>query len=252
MLLETIMERIVYNPGRTLSGMQPHSSFRRKLLILIVIGVVLILGIGWIFLTSNLSKSLIIPTAIPSSSNSPTAGLPTLSPSAPSTQGRPTPIATGTSPDIYPEASAEPLPSTSTPIMESLPTPLATYTPIQFQLLPAGKYDDTNPNIAYDKFWTLLKNTDTLNAYRGTIHASTGRGNEASFHFTGRQLQLGYQRGKNFGVVTVIIDNQSYSFHEQAFDLLWSSPELTAGDHFVQIIHESGESINLDYILILD
>jgi hypothetical protein len=63
---------------------------------------------------------------------------------------------------------------------------------------------------------------------------------------------LGYQRGRNFGIVTVIIDDQPYRFHEQAFDLVWRSPELSTGDHFVRIIHESGESINLDYIEILD
>jgi hypothetical protein len=43
-----------------------------------------------------------------------------------------------------------------------------------------------------------------------------------------------------------------YRFREQAFDLLWRSPQLSPGDHFVRIIHESGESINLDYIEILD
>jgi len=39
---------------------------------------------------------------------------------------------------------------------------------------------------------------------------------------------------------------------EQAFDLVWRSPQLSPGDHFVRIIHESGESINFDYIEILD
>jgi hypothetical protein len=109
-----------------------------------------------------------------------------------------------------------------------------------------------DPNIAYDRFWTVLKNPGTKNAYKGTLHASAGIGNEASFRFTGKRFRLGYQRGKNFGTVTVLIDGQSYSFHEEAFDLLWSSPQLSPGDHFVRIIHESGESINLDYIEILD
>jgi hypothetical protein len=108
-----------------------------------------------------------------------------------------------------------------------------------------------DPNIAYDRYWTVLKNPGTANAYKGTIHMSTGIGNEASFRFTGERFRLGYQRGTNFGTVTVIIDDQPYSFHEQAFDLLWRSPQLSPGDHFVRIIHESGESINLDYIEIL-
>jgi hypothetical protein len=122
----------------------------------------------------------------------------------------------------------------------------------QVEPIPAGKYDDTDPNITYDRHWELLKNPGTANAYKGTIHVSTGIGNEASFRFTGQQFYLGYQRGKNFGIVTVMIDDQPHSFHEQAFDLLWRSPQLSPGIHFVRIIHESGEWINLDYIQILD
>jgi hypothetical protein len=108
-----------------------------------------------------------------------------------------------------------------------------------------------DPNIAYARYWIVLKNPGTENAYQGTLHASPDIGNEASFRFTGKQFRLGYQRGRNFGTVTVLVDDQSYSFHEQAFDLVWSSPRLSPGDHFVRIIHESGESINLDYIEIL-
>ncbi len=234
--------------------MQPRPSFDRALLILIALGVVSILGIGWIFLTSDPGELLLPPTAIPSSFSSLEAGTltATQSPSTTPTQDEIPPTATGTSPDAYPEPPAETLPSTSTLIKESLPTPSATQTPYQFQPLPVGKYyDDTDPNIAYDRYWTVLKNPGTANAYKGTLHFSTSVGNEASFRFTGERFLLGYQRGKNFGTVTVIIDDQSYGFHEQAFDLVWLSPRLSRGDHFVRIIHESGESINLDYIEIL-
>jgi len=234
--------------------MQPRPSFDRALLIPIAIGVVSILGIGWILLTSDLGKSLIPPTAIPSSFSSLEAETLTPSPLATPSQDETPPedTATGTSPAAYPGPPAETLPSTSTLITESLPTPSATYTPDQIQPLPAGKYDDMDPNIAYDRYWTVLKNLGTKNAYEGAIHSSAAIGNEASFRFTGKRFRLGYQRGKNFGTVTVIIDDQPYSFHEEAFDLLWSSPQLSPGDHFVRIIHESGESINLDYIEILD
>ena len=150
-----------YNPGRTLSGMQPHPLFDRKFLLLIVIGVVSILGFGWFFSTSNFGEAFIIPTAIPSSYSSPTGVTPTPSPLATTTLDETHPIATGTSPNVSPEAPTEPLISTNTQITENLSIPSATYTPKQFQPLPAGKYDDTNPNIAYDMFWTLLRNSGT-------------------------------------------------------------------------------------------
>ena len=229
--------------------MQPRPSFNRALLIPVVIGVVSILGIGWILLTSDLGKSLIPPTAVPSSFPSLEAGTLTPSPSASPTRDEPPPTATRTDTPARPPTEILPLTSTST---ESLPTPSATPTPDQFQPLPVGKHDDTDPNIAYDRYWTALKNPGTKNAYKGTLHFSTATGNEASFRFTGTGFRLGYQRGKNFGTVTVIIDDQSYRFHEQAFDLVWRSPELSPGDPSVRIIHESGESINLDYLEILD
>jgi hypothetical protein len=233
--------------------MQPRPPFDRALLIPIAIGVVSILGIGWILLTSDLGKSVITPTAIPSSFSPLEALMETPSPLAtPSEDETPPSTATGTSPVAYPGPPAETLPSTSTLITETLPTPSATQTPDQFQPLPAGKYDDMDPNIAYDRFWTVLKNGGTKNAYKGAIHFSAAIGNEASFRFTGKRFILGYQRGRNFGIVTVLIDDQPYSFHEEAFDLSWRSPQLSPGDHFVRIIHESGESINLDYIEILD
>jgi hypothetical protein len=237
--------------------MQPRPSFDRALLIPIAIGVVSILGIGWIFLTRDRGRSPIpptaMPTAIPFDASSLETEIASFYPSTTPTQDETPAATTGTSPVAYPAPLDETLPATSTLITESLPTPSATYTPDRIQPLQAGKkYDDTDPNIAYDPYWTALKNPSTTDAYNGTIHVSADIGNEASFRFTGIRLRLGYKRGKSFGTVTVIIDDQSYSFHEQAFDLVWRSPQLSPGDHFVRIIHESGESINLDYIEILD
>jgi hypothetical protein len=231
--------------------MQPRPSFDRSLLIPIAIGIVSILGIGWILLTSDLGKSFIHPTAIPSSVISLETRTRTPSPLVTITRDETSPTATETSPDSYPGPPAETLPSTSTLMTESLPTPSTTPTP-DFMPLRAGKHDDTDPNIAYDPYWTALKNSSTAISYKGTIHASADLGSEASFRFTGKQFRLGYQRGKSFGTVTVLVDDQPYGFHEQAFDLVWSSPQLSPGDHFVRIIHESGESINLDYVVIVD
>ena len=232
--------------------MQPRPAFDRELLIPIAIGVVSILGIGWILLTSVLGKSRIPPTAIPTSFSPMKAGTLTSSPSPTPTRDETPPTTTVTRPDSYPGPLPETLPSTSTLVTESPPTPSATPTPDRIQSLPVGRYDDMDPNIAYDSDWTVLKNPGTANAYKGTLHTSADSGNEASFRFTGEGFLLGYQRGRNFGIVTVLIDGQSYSFHEQAPELVWRSPSLSPGDHFVRIIHESGESINLDYVEILD
>jgi hypothetical protein len=233
--------------------MQPRFSSNRARLIPIAIGVVLILGLGWILASCDRSNSPIPATATPSSLSSLKAGMLTQSPSAPyiRDEDEPSPTATGTGPDASPGPSAETLPVTST-LTETPATPSATTTPDFIQSLRGGKYDDVDPNIAYDPYWTGLKNPSTTKAYHDTIHASDRIGSEASFRFTGKRFSLGYKRGKNFGTVTVMVDDQSFSFYEQAFDLVWHSPNLSPGDHFVRIIHESGESINLDYIVIVE
>jgi hypothetical protein len=238
-----------------MTGIPPRPSFDRALLIPIAIGILSILGLRWILSTTDLSRALRPPTVMPSGFPSLAAPTPTPSPPPTPTRDETPPTATGTDPAAYPGPPAETLPSTGTtssPVTESLPTPSPTRTPAQFQLLPIGKYDDTDPNIDYGLYWTALKNPGTENAYMGTLHASNAIGNEATFRFRGDQIRLGYQRGRNFGTVTVLIDGEPYSFHEQAFDLVWSSPQLSPGDHVVRIIHDSGQSINLDYIEVLD
>jgi len=221
--------------------MQPRPSFDRTILIPIAIGVVSLLGIAWLLLTSVFGQSRSsAPTAIPFDFSSLVTR--TFSPS---------PTITETSPVSYPSFT-ETLPATSTQVTETPLPPPATPTPVGIQPLRAGKYDDLNPNILYDQYWTVLRNNGTRHAYMGALHVSTGNGDQAVFRFIGTGIAVGYQRGANFGVVTVLIDDQPYSFNEQADDLVWQSPQISPGDHFVQIIHQSGESINLDYILILD
>jgi hypothetical protein len=234
--------------------MQPRPSFDRELLIVIAIGVLSILGLGWIFLANYRSEPPISPTvestAIPFDFSTLETGTPPFPPSTPIREET-LPAATGTSPEGYPGPPAETLPSAGTLIIETRPIPSATSTPVQGPPLSLGKHDDTDPNIAYDRGWSFIMNPGTKNAYQGTLHISTSIGNEASFRFTGERFSLGYQRGRNFGRVTVLIDGQSYSFHEQAFDRVWFSPQLSPGTHSVRIIHESGESINLDYVEVL-
>lgn len=235
--------------------MPPRPRFDREHLIPIAVALVSILGVGWIFLTNYHSESPIPPTVEPTAIPFDFGQFETWTP--PASSAAPTleetlPTITETSPAVYPNPPAEPLPSAGTVITESPPVLSATPAPDQPPPLPAGKYDDTNPNIAYDRHWIILKNPGTKNAYKGALHVSGSIGSEASFRFTGKQFFIGYQRGKNFGTVTVMIDDQPYSFHEQAFDLLWRSPQLSPGTHSVSIVHESGESVNVDYVQILE
>jgi hypothetical protein len=221
-------------------------------LIPIALGAVLILGLGEILSACGPVKPAIPMTTTASSLRPLETATLALSYTAPPVKDETLPTATGTGPDAYPGPSAGTTPSATTFLTETLPAPSDTPTPDFIQPLRGGKYDDVDPNIAYDPYWVALKNQSTASSYLGTIHASNNVGSEASFRFTGKRFSLGYKRGRGFGVVTVMVDNQSFSFQEEAFDLVWHSPSLTPGDHFVRIIHESGQAVNLDYILIVE
>src|SRR5215510_4957837 len=144
--------------------MQPRPSFDRTLLTPIAIGVVSILGIGWLLLTSYLRETLVPPTAVPTvipfDVNSLETEIESFYPSATSTQAETPPTAIETQPEAYPGPLPETLPpAASTLITESLLTPSATPTPDRIRPLVAGKYyDDTDLNIAYDSYWITLKN----------------------------------------------------------------------------------------------
>lgn len=235
--------------------MQPRASLDIEILIVVVVNVLVILGLGWALLTNERSEPPRSPTPGPTVIESEVPPLETRAPSypqpAPPTKEKP-PTATATNLVSYPGPPDETPRSTSTLTGESQSASSTTPAAPEVQPLPIGKYDDTHPGIIYDRYWTSRMNSGTQYAYQGTLHISDGIGNELSFRFTGQQIILGYQRGKNFGIVTVLIDEKRYSFHEQAFDRLWRSPPVSPGTHSVRLIHESGESINLDYIEVLD
>src|SRR5262245_21893179 len=94
--------------------MQPRPSFDRTLLIPIAIGVVSILGMGWIFWTSYLRETLVpptaVPTAIPFDVKSLETEIESFYPSATSRQAEPPPTAAGTQPEAYPGPLIETLP----------------------------------------------------------------------------------------------------------------------------------------------
>ena len=229
--------------------MRPRPLLNRELLVPIAVAIVSILGLGWIFLTNDLGESLSPPTleleatAVPFDIGSLQTAVWT-PPSVTADLNETQSTAAGTSPTAATLPSASALATESGAVLSATPAP--------DQLLLVGRHDDTDLRIAYDRHWASQMNSGTVYAYKGTLHVSSSSGSEASFYFTGQRFDVGYQRGRTFGIVTVLIDGEPYSFHEQAFGNLWRSPELSPGIHFVRLIHESGEAVNLDYIEVRD
>ena len=232
----------------------------RELLIPIIIGVISILGIGLIFSIAYLNRGQVPvplePTETPFKYLLLATHTATLVPKLEATASEEILQTSVTLPAFVPDMTEESIPFTvGTP--SSIETVMnddssaPTVIPPVSEALPidVGKSDDSNPNVEYGGDWTIQTNIGT--AYEGTLHVSNTIGNYITLTFEGKQMQLGYQSASSFGSLTITIDEEEYVLDQIANDT-WASPQLTSGTHYVIIFHESGDTINLDYIDILD
>jgi hypothetical protein len=131
-------------------------------------------------------------------------------------------------------------------------TPTLTITPAPIFTgsvpMTAGIYDGADPQIIRSGNWTNQSNVD---AHQGTLLVSNTVGNYVAFSFLGYQIALGYQESENAGNLMVNIDGSEVSFTQRVGNS-WFSQELEIGTHFVILTHISGNTVNLDYIDILE
>lgn len=111
-----------------------------------------------------------------------------------------------------------------------------------------NRYDDPDPLFEYDGDWD--HQTNVGNAYQRTLSVSNTIDSDLIFDFTGQQIVIGYLGGAGQGTLTIYIDDDEFQLNQSA-GKEWTSPQFSNEEHFVIVIHESGDSVNLDYINIL-
>jgi hypothetical protein len=114
--------------------------------------------------------------------------------------------------------------------------------------LNPGTYDDAHPFLGFSPQWD--DQTGVPGAYQGTLHISNQTGSSITFSFIGKELRIFYQEGD--GVITITIDSQNFTLDQSdpSNGNEWISDPLPNGTHNVGIKHESGGSVNLDYVII--
>jgi hypothetical protein len=110
------------------------------------------------------------------------------------------------------------------------------------------KYDETDEFLEYDGDW--VSRTGVGNAYQGTLSVSNQVGSDVIFSFEGQQIVIGYLGEPGLGSLTISIDDDEFLLNQSAGNK-WVSPQFPAGEHFVILIHEDGDTINLDYVEII-
>ena len=126
-------------------------------------------------------------------------------------------------------------------------TPTATPTPASF-----GTYDDRSGSITYASGWVRWTGNGP---YNNTFTYSNTVGKTVSFIFSGQSISVIYLAQNNNGVMRISIDggtpvNVSQHTTSDQWQSRWDSPTLSAGTHTIQIIHDSGTTINIDAFIV--
>jgi len=124
-------------------------------------------------------------------------------------------------------------------------------------LIQIGKIDDANPAITYFGSWVEINGLTGANgnAYNGTLRQSTIQGQTMMMDFEGQGIVLVYQTLPTGGIMDVTIDGvivasiNQYS-SEPVWQVEWKSDTLKPGQHTLVLTHTSGQSVNIDAIII--
>jgi hypothetical protein len=164
----------------------------------------------------------------------------------------PAPIFTQASPIILtPNTPQIATPNTLVP--SPLTPSIATNTPDSAAPPPlnAGTYDDVYPGLIYSGNW--VNQTNVSGAYQNTLHISTTLttpGNSVTFRFIGQEVRLFYQSGASLGVLRVLLDGTQTLLNQAGTSTEFVLTATSVGTHTVSITHQSGGSVNLDYVII--
>lgn len=161
----------------------------------------------------------------------------------------PPPIVTQAPPIILSPNTPQITPSTPVPTanVPSNPTPTSASAPP----MNAGTYDDVDFRLIYSGNW--VSQTNVSGAYQSTLHVSTtltSPGNAVTFKYIGQEVRLLYQSGASLGVVRVLLDGTQTLLNQSASSNEFVLTANSVGTHTVTIIHQSGGSVNLDYVII--
>ena len=238
--------------------------FDYSLLIPLLVGIVSVLGIFFVFVPVRLFRGSDV-TVVLTSTATPFKYLLLATETAIPASELETAAADATkrilpTPTPIPQGSVTSFPALTEQILTSagdvfMPTLTATSNPVLNRTAPMtiGTYDDSDPLMIRSGDWVSQENAGV--AYQGTLLVSNTVGNYISFRFDGQQMIVGYHSDVGLGTVKVTIDGVEFLLsqsNEESLGNEWISEQIPQGTHLVIITHESGASVNLDYIEIPD
>jgi hypothetical protein len=249
--------------------MDNQPSFDRSLLIPIGVGIFAVLGICVILASGRLNQTRAVVQQVPTATAFQYAFIGT-EPAfttvtvAPSEEDAPTVISVDTedtqlppmvfdTPNTFPTntlasfITLQPIGNTSTP----------SRTPTSASVPPfrGGTYDDIDSRFVYSRDWNRQSGVSGLKIPGGTLHVSGALGNTVKFLFIGNELHVFFQAGPSLGTIRLTLDSTSYVMNQAASSTQpyeWIVAASSTGTHTVTITHDSGGSVNLDGIIVIE
>lgn len=156
----------------------------------------------------------------------------------------------------FPALASSPAATGTGNILQTTPLEISTTTTITASTAATStvstitnRLDNIDPLLDYDGDWDHESNV--AGAHQGTLSVSNAIDSDLIFSFTGRQLIIGYVSQAGLGALAISIDDSEFQLNQSA-GREWVSPQLPNAEHDVIIVHDSGASVNLDYINILN
>ena len=248
--------------------MENQPSFDRSLLVPIGVGIFSLLGLCVILIGGRLNSARATVEAVPSATPFQYAfigtepAISTVTMETPGTAETLDEQEFPTETPLFLESPAYPPPSTAgnqstntAPSVITLPplvtpnTPSRTPTSAFAAPFGAGTFDDTDSRFVYGGDWKTIAGSN----YQSTLHVSDTLGNTNRFLFIGNELRVFFQAGPSLGTIRLTLDTTSYVMSEASSttqNYEWVLTASTIGTHTVVISHESGGSVNFNYIIV--
>ncbi|MBN2385664.1 MAG: trypsin-like serine protease [Anaerolineales bacterium] len=121
--------------------------------------------------------------------------------------------------------------------------------------LPPGTHDNKNSSILYSGSWSAYTGSGP---YLNTLNYSSLVGSEAYFSINGNSFRLTYTANTNRGLARIYVDGALYqTINQNSASLAWQQ-SWTSGilpgptPHTIRIVHDSGSTIDVDAIAVMN
>ena len=122
-----------------------------------------------------------------------------------------------------------------------------------------ARINDTDASLQYSGAWGYYPGRPaSFKDLQNDVHAATNDGDSLTYTFNGTGISYVSEKSDGYGKVDVFIDSQlqttvdanAAGVHNQGGQVLFSAPNLTAGQHTLKLVKRGGAYMLVDGLLV--